>query len=91
MSYQKVKHKKLQKEECAKPEVMERLQTSSMDECISRLTHGLEGELLIFFIIHGLVQIHFCFVIYTHWKNSDLSKENGGVAGSQDDGTIDDT
>ena len=44
--------------------------------------------MLIFIIIHGLVQLHFCFVTYTHWKNAD--KDLGGVSGNAEIGTIDD-
>ena len=49
----------------------------------------MEGEMIVFLIIHGLIQIHFCFVLYTHWKNS--VKETGRSVNGTEVGTISDT
>ena len=77
--------------ECQDSKVLARLQTSSTEECISRLTKSIEGELLVFIVLHALVQIHFCFVLYTHYRNAGLTKTEGGVGGSNDEnGVIDD-
>ena len=63
-SYQVIKKKSLMVEKCQQAGIMKALQTSSMDECVQRLTRSMEGEMIVFLIIHGLIQVHFCFVIY---------------------------
>ena len=31
-----------------------------------------------------IIQLHFCLVLYTHWLNTNRSKENGGLASNEE-------
>ena len=34
--------------------------------------------LFFFFIVFFFITVHFTLVIYTHWRNAELSEEEGG-------------
>ena len=88
-SYNVLRKKTLMVEKCKEEGIMKALQTSSMDECVMRLTRSMEGEMIVFLVLHGLMQVHFCFVLYTHWQNGvkDWSLPSTGA----ETGTISDT
>ena len=76
---------------CMDPKTLRQYKTSSVDECTARLLKTVEGEIFVFVVIHAIVQVHFCYVLYAHWKNSGLDKSEGGtVEASSNAGVIDD-
>ena len=65
-----------------KAEDRENLHYSSMKECQENVSKNVKGMVYFTFFMFAVVGIaitvHFAMVLYSHWANSDLPKEEGG-------------
>ena len=67
-------------EECAEGDEEEQAECeANLDQC-PILPGGVLKALFVITPIVVIVNIHFAFVLYTHWKNSRLPEEQGGCA-----------
>ena len=61
---------------------------TDIDDCVEKGERSVESITLALIIVNFLVQLHFCCVVYTHWKNSHLSKARGGCEPNLEEGDI---
>ena len=52
----------------------------NLDDCINQVKAQTIRATLVMIIVTLLFQIHFCRVIYTHYKRAHLPKSKGGTA-----------
>ena len=49
-----------------------------IEDCKTSVDHFQHWAALGLTLIGLIMQIHFCLVLFTHYKNANLTKENGG-------------
>ena len=52
---------------------------SSKEECTQGMVHMIWWAFAIAVALVTLLYMHFCQVMYTHWKNSHLPMSKGGL------------
>ena len=50
-----------------------------MDDCMEKVKAKSLRATFVMIVVTLLFQIHFCRVIYTHWKRAHLPKSKGGT------------
>ena len=63
---------------------MKEMHYKSQTECKADMSNMIWWTLVFLMPTIVMIEIHFCLVIYTHWKNSHLSKNQGGLASDQE-------
>ena len=56
----------------------------NQDQCQEGMTNMLWWVLVFMVPTIVIVQVHFCLVLYTHWLNTNRSKEQGGLASNEE-------
>ena len=76
--------------ESMKAEDRENLHYSSLKECEGNVSKNLKGMVYFTFFVFGVVGIaiavHFSMVLYSHWCNATLPKEEGGTGEDEYEG-----
>ena len=66
----------------------EKTEFTDMDDCIDKVDRSSKKVSAVLITVIFLIQLHFCCVVYTHWKNSHLTKAKGGCEPNIDEGDI---
>jgi len=51
----------------------------SQEQCEGEITKTMVYDFLFFLLVQFVIQLHFCLVLWTHYKNSGLTKDKGGL------------